>query len=143
MLSILDQVAFSSDNIGLYIIMGILWLLSIIFFAIRLVFIIIGAHLWIMYGLGFALKKIRWAAILTTVYQIVFIFAQFTIVWVCCVIVSYTASTELAWYSVSFVYLGLLLTVVFMEILFVFWPFIWKLLSPRTLTTAIKFARYI
>jgi len=143
MLSVLDQVALSSDSIGLYIIMGLLWLVSITFFAVRLVMIIIGAHIWIMYGLGFAFKKIRWAAILATSYQIVFIFAQFAIVWVCCVVVSYTATQELAWYSVSFIYLGLFSTVVFMEFLFATWPILWKLLSPRTLTTAIRLARYI
>jgi len=143
MLSILDQVAFSSDSIGLYIIFGLLWLISIFFFAIRLVLIIISAHVWIMYGLGFAFKKIRWAAILVTTYQICFIFAQFAIVWVCCVVVSYTTSQTLAWYSVSFVYLGLFGVVVGLEFLFVVWPVLWKVLSPKTLTTAIKLARYI
>ena len=143
MLSILDQVAFSSDSIGLYITFGILWMISIIFFAIRLVTIIISAHIWYMYGIGFAFKKVRWAAILITSYEIVFIFSQFVIVWVCCTVVSYITSTELAWYSVSFVYLGLLATVVGMELLFLTWPVLWKLLSPKTLTTAIRLARYV
>jgi len=143
MLSVLDQVAFTSDNIGLYIIMVLLWLASICFFAIRIVLIIIAANIWILYGIGFAFRKIRWAAVLATTYQIVFIFSQFVIIWICCVMVSYTASQELAWYSVSFIYLGLFLTVVFMEIIFVLWPIIWKLLSPQTLTTAIRLARYV
>ena len=143
MLSILDQVSFSSDNIGLYVTFGFMWLLSIVFFAIRLVMIIVSSHMWIMYGLGFAFKKVRWAAILAITYQIVFILSQFAIIWVCCIVVSYTTSEQLAWYSLSFVYLGLLATVVLMELLFVFWPILWKLLSPMTLTTAIRLVRYI
>lgn len=143
MLSILDQVAFSSDSLGLYFTFGILWMISIVFFAVRLVSIIISVHIWYLYGIGFAFKKIRWAAILVTTYEIVLILSQFAIIYVCCTIVSYTTSTELAWYSVSFVYLGLLATVVGMELIFLTWPIIWKLLSPKTLTTAIKIARYI
>ncbi|MDD3067963.1 MAG: hypothetical protein PHF13_03705 [Acholeplasmataceae bacterium] len=143
MLSVLDQVAFSSDSIGLYIVMGLLWLFSIIFFAIRLVMIIISAHVWIMYGLGFAFKKVRWAAILVTTQQIVLILSQFAIIWTCCIVVSYTTSQELAWYSVSFVYLGMFCTVVFLEILFFTWPILWKLLSPTTLKTAIRIMRYV
>jgi hypothetical protein len=143
MLSVLDQVAFSSDSIGLYIVMGLLWFVSIMFFAVRLVTIIIGAHVWILYGLGFAFKKVRWAAILITTQQIVLIFSQFAIIWVCCVVISYMTSQEMAWYSVSFVYLGLFSTVVSMEFLFLTWLFLWKLLSPKTLTTAIKIARYV
>jgi len=143
MLSVLDQVAFSSDSIGLYIVMGLLWFVSIMFFAVRLVAIIIGAHVWIMYGLGFAFKKVRWSAILVTTQQIVLILSQFAIIWVCCIVVSYTTSQEMAWYSVSFVYLGLFGTVVSMEFLFLTWPILWKLLSPKTLTAAIRVARYL
>ncbi len=143
MLSVLDQVAFSSDSIGLYFTMGLLWFISIAFFAVRLVLIIIGAHVWIMYGLGFAFKKVRWAAILATTYQIVFIFAQFVIIWVCCIAVSYTASQELSWFSVSFIYLGLFLIVVQLEFIFCTWPVLLKLLSPQTLNTAIRLARYV
>jgi hypothetical protein len=143
MLSILDQVAFSSDSIGLYLTMCVLWFVSTLFFAARLAMIIIGAYVWIMYGLGFAFKKVRWAAIIATSYQIVFILSQFAVVWVCCIIVSYTASKELAWYSVSFIYLGLFLIVCSMEFIFVTWPILWKLLSPQTLSTAIRLARYV
>lgn len=143
MRSILDQVAFSSDSIGLYITFGVLWLFSLQFFALRLVMIIVSAHVWYLYGLGFGFKKTRWAAILITSYELVFIFAQFIIVWISCTVVDYTTSQELAWYSVSFVYLGLFLTIVFFEILFITWPILWKLLSPKTLTTAIRLARYV
>lgn len=143
MLSILDQVVFSSDSVGLYIIMGVLWLISIVFFAIRLVSIIISTYLWYFYGLGFAIRKIRWAAIFCTGYELGIIFGQFLVVWTSCVVVNYTTSQELAWYSVSFVYLGLFCTVVFEEILVLTWPLIWKLLSPQTLTTAVKLARLL
>lgn len=143
MLSVLDYVAFSSDTIGLYIIMGILWLISITFFAIRLVSIIISTYLWYFYGLGFAIKKLRWAAIFFALYEIGIIFGQFIVVWSSCVVVSYTTSQELAWYSVSFVYLGLFCTIVFEELLVLSWPIIWKLLSPQSLTTAIRIARLI
>jgi hypothetical protein len=143
MLSILDQVAFSSDSIGLYITFGVLWLFSLQFFAVRLVMIIIGAHVWYLYGLGFGFKKTRWAAILITSYVLALIFSQFIIVWISCTVVDYTTSQELAWYSVSFVYLGLFLTIVLTEILFIIWPILWKLLSPKTLTTAIRLARYV
>ena len=61
-----------------------------------------------MYGLPFAFKKTRWAAILVTAAVIVMIFSQFAIVWVCCTVVDYTTSQTLAWYSVSFIYLGFL-----------------------------------
>lgn len=143
MLSILDQVAFSSDSIWLYLMFGCLWLVSLLFFALRLVLIIVGAHIWILYGLGFAFKKVRWAAILATSYQIIFIFAQFAIVWLCCVVVSYTTSQVLAWYSLSFVYLGLFLAVVGAETIFCTWPIIWKLLSPQTLAFVVKIVRYL
>lgn len=143
MLSILDQVAFSSDSVGLYITFGVLWLFSLLFFALRLVMIVISAHVWYLYGLGFGFKKTRWATILITSYELVFVFAQFIIVWISCTVVDYTTSQELAWYSVSFVYLGLFLTIVLSEILFIIWPILWKLLSPKTLTTAIRLARYV
>ena len=142
MLSILDQVAFSSDNIGMYIIFGILWIISIIFFAARLISIIISAHIWYLYGIGMAFKKIRWAALLIIAYEIVFILSQFAVVWTCCVVVSYATSQTLAWYSVSFIYLGLLVVVVFMEFLFLTWPILWKVLAPKSLITMIKLARY-
>lgn len=143
MLSILDQVAFSSDSIGLYITFGVLWLFSLQFFALRLVMIIVSAHVWYLYGLGFGFKKTRWAAILITSYVMGIIFSQFVIVWISCTVVDYTTSHELAWYSVSFTYLGLFLTIVLTEILFITWPILWKLLSPKTLTTAIRLARYV
>lgn len=143
MRSILDQVAFSSDSIGLYITFGVLWLFSILFFALRLVMIVISAHVWYLYGLGFGFKKTRWVAILITSYELVFVFAQFIIVWISCTVVDYTTSQELAWYSVSFIYLGLFLTIVFFEIQFITWPVLWKLLSPKTLKTAIRLARYV
>jgi len=143
MRSVLDQVAFSSDSIGLYITFGVLWLFSILFFALRLVMIVISAHVWYLYGLGFGFKKTRWAAILITSYELVFIFAQFIIVWISCTVVDYTTSQELAWYGATFVYLGLFLTIVFSEILFITWPVLWKLLSPKTLTTVIRLARYV
>ena len=143
MLSILDQVTFSSDSIGLYITFGVLWLFSISFFALRLVMIVISAHVWYLYGLGFGFKKTRWAAILITSYELVFIFAQFIIVWISSTVVDYTTSQELAWYGATFVYLGLFLTIVFTEILIITWPVLWKLLSPKTLTTAIRLARYV
>ncbi len=143
MLSVLDQIAFSSDSIGLYLVMGCLWLVSIVFFAARLVMIVIGAHVWILYGLGFAFKKVRWAAILTTTFQICLILSQFAIIWTCCVVVSYAASNELAWYSVSLIYLGLFVVVVCLEFLFLTWPILWKLLSPQTMMTIVKIARYL
>lgn len=143
MLSVLDQVAFSSDSIGLYITFGALWLVSLLFFALRLVVIVISAHVWYLYGIGFGFKKTRWAALLITTWETVFIFSQFFIIWISCTVVSYTTSQELAWYSVSFVYLGLFLTIVLSEILFVTWPVFWALLSPRTLATAIGLARKI
>jgi hypothetical protein len=123
--------------------MGLLWLVSILFFAVRLVLIILGAHIWILIGIGFAFKKIRWLAVLISTYELVFIFAQFVIIWICCIIVSYTTSQVLAWYSVSLVYLGLFAVIVHLEIIFGFWPLIWKILSPKTLTTAIKLARFL
>lgn len=143
MLSVLDQVAFSSDNIGLYCIMGLLWLFSMVFFAVRLVSIVITTYLWYMYGLGLAFKKTRWAAMLIIPYELGIILSQFIIIWICCIIVSYTASQELGWFSVSFVYLGLFCTVAFVEFLTLTWPILWALLSPRTLKTAVRLARYI
>jgi len=142
MLSTLDQVTLSSDSLGLYLTFCILWICSILFFSIRLIMILISAHVWIMYGLPFAFKKTRWAAILVTAAVIVMIFSQFAIVWVCCTVVDYTTSQTLAWYSVSFIYLGLFATVVMMEFLFLTWPVLWKALSPKTLNTAIRIARY-
>ena len=142
MLSILDQVTLSSDSLGLYLTFCILWLCSILFFSIRLMMILISAHIWIMYGLPFAFKKTRWAAILVTSAIIVMIFSQFAIVWVCCTVVDYTTSQTLAWYSVSFIYLGLFATVVMLEFLCLTWLVLWKALSPKTLNTAIRLARY-
>jgi hypothetical protein len=143
MLSVLDQVAFSSDNLILYMVMGVLWLVSIAFFAVRLVMIILDVYIWIFYGLTFAFKKVRWVGVLITAYQIMFVFAQFAIIFVCCLVVSYATSQELAWYSVSFLYLGMFLVVVSMEFLFITWPVLWKLLSPSTFTTIIRLARYV
>jgi len=143
MLSILDHVAFSSDNVGLYVTMFFLWLFSTAFFAFRLVDIIITSHIWYFNGIGLAIKKSRWAAILLIIYQAGIILSQFVIVWTCCIVLEYTTSTELSWYSVSFIYLGLFLVVVVEELAFLTWPIVWKLLSPKTLSTAISLARFI
>jgi len=142
-LSVLDHVAFSSENVGFFATMTGLWTVMSGFFAVRIVLILIAVKLWFLLGLVLALKRIRWIGALTIPYTLSYVFAQFVIVWTVVSVVMYSESHAMSWAGSGFLYLGMFLFILGEGLFCVFWPLILKILSPSTFKTLIMFARYI
>jgi len=140
-LSVLDHVAFSSQNEGFFLFMVFLWSCMAGFFAVRIVLILLAVKAWYLFGLALAVKKFRWISVVSIPYILGYVFAQFVIVWIVVSVIIYTDGAN--WLSSGLSDLGLFLVVTGTGLLFVFWPLIWKLLSPSTFKNIVTIARFV
>lgn len=142
-LSVLDHVAFSSENVGFFGVMTLLWGCMSGFFAMRIVLILLAVKAWILLGLVLAVKRVRWIGALTIPYTFGYVFSQFIIVWITVSVVIYSETHAMGWAGSGFLYLGMFLVIIGVGLFAVFWPLIMKLLSPKTYQTLIMLARYV
>lgn len=142
-LSVLDHVAFSSENTGLYTVMTVLWGAMAGFFATRIVLILLAVKAWYLLGLVLAIQRTRWLGTLSIPYIMGFVFAQFIVVWIVVSVVIYTESHAMSWAGSGFLYLGMFSVIIGVASLIIFWPIALKLLSPKTYQTLITIARYL
>jgi len=142
-LSVLDHVAFSSENGGFYLFMVTLWACMVGFFAERMVLILVAVKIWYLFGLILAYKRIRWLGVMLVPYTLVFVFAQAAIVGAVVYIVTYISSNGASWIGSGFLYIGLFLMILGIVFVVVCWPILLKFLKPDTYRTIIQIARYI
>lgn len=142
-LSVLDHVAFSSENAGFYGVMVGLWSVMSGFFAERIVIILLAVKAWYLLGLLLAVKRIRWLGVISVPYTIGFVFSQFVICWIVVSVVMYTETNGTGWMGSGFMYLGMFLVIFGVGVIFVLWPLLVKLVAPSTFKTIITVARYI
>lgn len=142
-LSVLDHVAFSSENAGLFGVMTLLWGCLTSFFSTRIVLILLAVKAWALLGLVLAIKRTRWIGALTFPYIIGFVFSQAVIVWEVVSVVMYSETHAMSWAGSVFLYLGLFIVALCTALLFVWWPLLLKLLSPSTYKTIVTVARFL
>jgi len=84
---VLNQIALSSENAPLYIVICICYFAMLQFFAIRIVLIIYATIMWYFLGLVIAVKPVRWIGIMVFLYISTQIFMQAIVISVVTVVV--------------------------------------------------------
>ena len=139
---VLNQIALSSENAPLYIVMCICYFAMLQFFAIRIVLILYATIMWYFLGLVIAVKPVRWIGIMVFLYISTQIFMQAIVISVVTVVVKLAVGDGLGWIASTLLYSGMTLVIIGISLIIAFWPVLLAIIKPSTLKAIVCFARY-